>query len=287
MLLSRINDKNKQIFSLFLRHMKPNSLTRYKPLPSAIVKPIWLLNKGWFKPQFYGLEHLEAKRPALYIGNHTLYGFDSPSFVFGLYQHKKIWLRGLADHVHFYVPVWRNSLRKFGAFDGNRKAVTQLMRAREHILIYPGGSREVLKNKGEAYQLMWKERLGFADLAIQYGYDIIPFAAKGGDDAFNIVYDANDFNQSFLGKLARKTGFSRKFLRDGEFFLPIATGYKRIPFLPKPISLQFQFMPRISTTHYARNATENNKWELRQQVEHAIEQGLAELKNQSDHLKKP
>jgi hypothetical protein len=35
------------------------------------------------------------------------------------------------------------------------------------VLVYPGGGREVAKRKGEKYQLLWKERVGFARLAIE------------------------------------------------------------------------------------------------------------------------
>ena len=46
-------------------------------------------------------------------------------------------------------------------------------------------------NTREKYQLIWKERLGFAKLAIEYGYPIIPFAAVGAGDAYDIVPGRN------------------------------------------------------------------------------------------------
>jgi len=254
----------------------------FQPLPAPLVQPVWWLSKRWFKPRFYGLEHLDAKRPALYVGNHTIYGFDSPAFVLGIYQHKKIWLRGLADHFHFYFPLWRDALQQFGAFDGTRQAVDRLMQARQHILIYPGGSREVLKHKGEAYQLFWKQRLGFIELAIQHGYDIIPFAALGGEETLDIVYDGNDFKQSWLGKLAQKSGFSARFLRHREFFFPLVTGYKHIPFLPKPKALAYQFMPRLTTRHKDINASDEEKMALRHYIQQQIEIGLHMLRQQDD-----
>lgn len=261
--------------------MSQSPVIHFKPLAPPLLKPVWWLSKSWFKPRFYGLEHLDAKQPALYIGNHTIFGFDSPAFVLGVYQHKKIWLRGLADHFHFYFPLWRNLLQQFGAFDGTRDAVSALMQARQHILIYPGGSREVLKNKGEAYQLFWKQRLGFIELAIQHGYDIIPFAALGGEETLDIVYDANDFKHSLLGKLAKKSGFSHQFLRDGEFFFPLVTGYKHLPFVPKPLSLSYQFMPRIETHTLAQSPSLDCKLQLRDEVQQAVEQALTQLRQQA------
>jgi len=39
------------------------------------------------------------------------------------------------------------------------------------------------------YELLWKERLGFARLAIKHGYPIIPCAAVGTEDMLDIVMD--------------------------------------------------------------------------------------------------
>ena len=60
------------------------------------------------------------------------------------------------------------------------------------ILVYPGGGREVAKRKGESYKLIWKERMGFARLAIEHGYTIVPFAAVGAEEAVDIVLDGDN-----------------------------------------------------------------------------------------------
>ncbi|HRH91067.1 MAG TPA: hypothetical protein PLW01_04040, partial [Agitococcus sp.] len=81
-------------------------LTFSPPPLSRIKKALYLQNK-WFDPVFMGLEHLDRSRPALYVGNHTLYGtLDGPLMLLGLYEHKGIFLRSLGDYIHFKVPVW-------------------------------------------------------------------------------------------------------------------------------------------------------------------------------------
>ena len=37
--------------------------------------------------------------------------------------------------------------------------------------------------------MLWKERLGFARLAIEFGYPIVPFAAVGVEEMFDIIAD--------------------------------------------------------------------------------------------------
>jgi len=124
-------------------------------------------------------------------------------------------LRGVGDRIHFQIPFWGNFLQRYGAFEGTRESIHELMQMGEHILLYPGGGREVLKNKGEAYQLVWKSRYGFIELALAHGYDIIPFAAIGGEELVDIKYDSNDFRKSLLGKGLQRVGILQR-MRNGE-----------------------------------------------------------------------
>ena len=159
------------------------------------------------RPHFQGLENIPDTRPLLFVGNHTLFGIlDAPLLFAHLYQQKNIFLRSLGDHVHFHVPVWRDWLKKVGAVDGTRENCAALMQAGECILVFPGGAREVSKRKGESYQLMWGNRRGFARMAIEHGCTIVPFAAVGVEDVFDIVKDANDFFATRFGRLAKALG---------------------------------------------------------------------------------
>ena len=250
-------------------------LTFSPPPLSRIKKALYLQNK-WFDPVFMGLEHLDRSRPALYVGNHTLYGtLDGPLMLLGLYEHKGIFLRSLGDHIHFKVPLWGKLLVDNGCVAGTPENCQQLMEAKEHILVYPGGGREVMKNKDELYQLVWKQRTGFARMAMQNGYDIIPFAAVGADDAYTIQYDTNDFYQSKVGKWLQKTGISDKYLRGGDAFVPLAIG---LGLLPRPEKIYFAFGERISTTALqTQSENKDLQWQVREQVEAKIYQLMDDL----------
>lgn len=250
----------------------PDLLDFTPPSPQNAQRAYNLLAQ-WFSPTFSGLQHLDAARPALYVGNHTLLGFDVAPMVLGSYLERGIWLRGVGDRVHFRLPLWGRMVQQFGAFNGTRQSISQLMQHREHILIYPGGGREVMKNKGEAYQLIWKNRVGFIELALQHGYDIIPFAARGGEELFDLKYDSTDFKKSTLGKWAAKAHLLR-YMRDGEAFLPLATGLAGLPFVPRRAALHYQFMPRIETRHLPPECHNDIKWKLRDKVAASILDGL-------------
>ena len=121
-----------------------------------------------------------------------MYGvLDSPMLIVYLYTEHQVAVVSIADHSHFYLPLWRSVVKKFGAVDGVPAYVREAMRQGYSILVFPGGGREVLKREGEQYQLIWKQRYGFLKLAQEFGYDIVPFAALGGDEVFDIGFDAN------------------------------------------------------------------------------------------------
>ena len=129
-------------------------LTFVPPPLKKIEQALWL-QQQWFDPVFSGLDNIDRARPALYVGNHTLYGtLDAPLMLLGLYRHKGIFLRSLGDHIHFKIPLWRDLLWDNGCVAGTPENCQQLMQAKEHILVFPGGGREVMKNKGEEYQLV-------------------------------------------------------------------------------------------------------------------------------------
>ena len=209
------------------------------------IKCLSALSKLYFTPTFIGAEQLDASQPAMYVGNHSMYGvLDSPMLIDYLYNEHQVAVVSIADHSHFYLPLWRSVVKKFGAVDGVPAYVREAMQQGYSILVFPGGGREVLKREGEQYHLIWKQRYGFLKLAQEFGYDIVPFAALGGDEVFDIGFDANKVVQhQYFQKLLQVPQLSR-LLRKGEVIpsLPKHLIPKRLPFY-------FKFMPRQSLMH--------------------------------------
>lgn len=201
-----------------------------------------VLQRFYFKPTFIGIEHIKPSKPAMYVGNHTIYGvLDSPILIDYLFTEHKIAVVSLGDHVHFKVPLWRTLVQGMGAIDGLQESAREVMRQGYSILVFPGGGREVSKRKGEEYQLIWKERYGFLKLAQEFGYEIAPFVALGGDDVYDLAYDANALLQQGWFKKLLSIPKIDQMLRHGEVIPSIP---KNI--IPKRIPFYFKFMPRIS-----------------------------------------
>lgn len=237
-----------------------------------LVHRLTRLHDWYFKPRFYGKAHLKAQQPTMYIGNHTIYGVvDTPLLIDYLMNECGIVVISMADHVHFHVPVWDKVVQGFGGVQGLREHARAVMQAGYSILIFPGGGREVTKRKGEAYQLIWKQRYGFIQLAQEFNYNIVPFAAYGGDDVFDLRLDANDLLNNPLAKQLLKIPRLNKWLRQGEVIPSIP---KQV--IPKRVPLSFQFLAERAAPPVT--ATQDELKLFRDQLQQDIYNGIATLK---------
>src|SRR5271166_3843122 len=250
----------------------------FKP-PSLARLSLWLAPaRAWHRPSFIGVEHVDPSRPTLFVGNHTLYGVqDVPHILYELQRVHGIFPRTLADRLHFAFPVWRDLLTAVGCVKGTRENCETLMRAGQHLMVFPGGGREVFKRKNEAYQLIWKERTGFVQFAAAFGYRIVPFASLGADESLHIVLDARDIMNSPIGRLLRASGIADKYLRGGEELPPLVRGLG-LTWIPEPERFFISLGRPISTSHYRRQAEDVAAMqELRTKVAASIEAQLEQL----------
>jgi 1-acyl-sn-glycerol-3-phosphate acyltransferase len=227
-------------------------------------------------PVALGLEKVPREGAVLFVGNHTVFAvLDAPMLFMEIYEKTGRLVRALGDHLHFGLPLWRDLLRSFGTVDGTRENCIRLLEAGEPVLVFPGGGREVMKRKGEKYKLLWKERVGFARIAIQHGTPIVPFASVGVEDMFEIVADAEDILRSPLGDLLRVLGISKQaWFRDGDMIPPITIG-KGIATLPRLERQYFLFGDPIDTTRFDQDR--DACVALRSQVQEVVESEIQQL----------
>ena len=250
----------------------------FVPPPPAQMRRFFAFARRYFYPEFLGLWELDLKKPALFVGNHTIFGLtDAPLMIEHLYTQYGVMLRGLGDRGHFKVPGWGDFLVKHGMVLGTPDNCSALMRGGQSVLVFPGGGREVMRRKGEAYKLIWKQRTGFARLAIEHGYDIIPFGSVGPDESFRILVDASDVMNTRLWKwLAARTRLAEA-TRNGDMIPPFAFGLGPT-MLPRPQRYYFGFGQRIPTAHLDGRAGDSDLvWALREQVAQAVEGQIARL----------
>jgi 1-acyl-sn-glycerol-3-phosphate acyltransferase len=250
----------------------------FTPPPKDEMRALLSLPRFWFAPQFLGLAEIDVTKPALFVGNHTLFGLtDAPLMIEHLYTRYGVMLRGLGDRGHFAVPFWGDFLVKHGMVLGSPENCSALMQAGAHVLVFPGGGREVMRRKGEHYRLIWKSRAGFARLAIEHGYDIVPFGSVGPDESYRILFDAGDVTRTgWLHALAERLGLLR-LTRNGDLLPPLAIGVGPT-LIPRPQKYYFGFGPRIATEHLrGRQNDEAAVWSVRERVARAVQAQIARL----------
>lgn len=264
---------------------------QHKPFETELLTAdqLWRLTaplRFYFSPVFFGLDKIDPDKPTLLVGNHTIYGvLDAPLLIAQVFREKGILIRTLADHAHYDIPVWRSMLDKTGGVEGTRENCAKLMERGDHVMVFPGGAREVSKRKGEQYQLTWKRRTGFCSMAIRHGYNILPFAAVGPDDMYDILLDAEDILRSPVGKLLKRTGLLKKdgLLRGGDIIMPLTRGLGPT-MLPRPEKFYFSIGDEIDVSPYrGRDNDEDALFELRDQVAFAIQDQISELLTVREH----
>ncbi|WP_291809548.1 lysophospholipid acyltransferase family protein [Limnobacter sp.] len=233
----------------------------------------WYAAWNWLiEPEFEGLEHIPTEGPVLLVGNHSIMAFADGSLMMReIYRQHGIVCRSLGLHAHFKVPVWGKLLAANGAVDGTPENCTAMMQAGEHIIVYPGGGGEVMKRKGEQHTLRWKNRTGFARMAIQNNCTIVPFSTVGADDCFDILYDNAEFSQTRIGKaLIKATGVKE------EEFPPMLKGVGPT-LIPKPQKMYFKFHPPINVADFQHKNMDKASLALRNAVEATVQGGIDEL----------
>ena len=238
------------------------------PSDSAVGAANFIL-KPWSRitsPSFFGVERVPTDRPVMFIGNHTLMGMlDTPLLLLGTYEHTGHFCRSMGDHFHFQVPLWRDLLLAFGCVDGTRENCRAVMGDGHSLMIFPGGGREVFKQRGEAYKLLWGKRRGFARLALDFGYTIVPVASVGAEECYKIILDQDALMKTYIGsKIAQKS--PRK-----DVMLPTIVRGLYWSLLPIPQRFYFGFGHPIESVPYKECEDRDEAiWELREEVRKAL-----------------
>ncbi|KAJ3059831.1 hypothetical protein HK102_009806 [Quaeritorhiza haematococci] len=145
--------------------------------------------------------------------------------------------RALVDHLWTWIPGIAQFYYYCGCVPGTPYYAEKCMEAGHTVLVFPGGVNEVFRPSGyEKYSLVWKQRTGFARVAVKYGYTLIPVSTIGSDDNVRIVADLSIINHFF-----RLIGDKRR-----GWTLP----------WPNPVSYQMFYMkfgrPIYTATHPAK-----------------------------------
>ncbi|KAG9152580.1 hypothetical protein Leryth_022963 [Lithospermum erythrorhizon] len=142
-----------------------------------------------------GLTGVPDEGPVLLVGYHMLMGLELGPLLEAFLQEKKIMVRGIAHPSLFSEAADRgpgdvsffDTVRLYGGLPVSASNFFKLFAEKSHVLLYPGGAREALHFKGEAYKLFWPDQPEFVRMAAKFGATIVPFGAVGEDDILEVI----------------------------------------------------------------------------------------------------
>lgn len=118
----------------------------------------------WHGYEVHGMEKI-PEGPALIIFYHGAIPIDFYYFMAKIFIHKGRTCRVVADHFVFKIPGFSLLLDVFCALHGPREKCVEILRSGHLLAISPGGVREALLSD-ETYNIIWGNRKGFAQVAI-------------------------------------------------------------------------------------------------------------------------
>ena len=155
------------------------------------------------------------------------------------------------------IPGFQQLIAAGGALAGDPHAAETLLRQGELVVVYPGGVDDSLKLQRERYQLQWKQRAGFAKVALRAGVPIIPVAGLGIDEMYNVV--------------GREHWLGRRVFGGARYDLPVAFGAFGT-LIPKRVPQHYIVLPPIAPVGSADSPADVER--LRAQTYEAIDARL-------------
>lgn len=187
----------------------------------------------YFSARLEGREHIPQHGPALIVSNHALFALDSLVLGSLLVRELNRYPRFLADRALWKVPGLRHVITAIGGLPGDPRSAEALLRDGELVVVYPGGVDDSLKRDAQRYRLMWKQRAGFARVAMAARVPIVPVVGLGIDEMYSV--------------LGREHWLGRRLFGSERYDLPVPAGaYGTL--LPRPVEQHYLALPPIDSS---------------------------------------
>jgi 1-acyl-sn-glycerol-3-phosphate acyltransferase len=150
-----------------------------------------LLYRHYFRVESLGHEHVPAEGPVVLVSNHAgLLPFDGAMIVTDLLLRPDPprLARSVVDRFVGALPWVNVFMARMGQVIGRRTTVRDLLADEQPVLVFPEGTRGVLKPITERHRLQ-PFHPGFVREALRAGAPVIPIAVVGSDDQSPILAD--------------------------------------------------------------------------------------------------
>ncbi|XP_033855029.1 monoacylglycerol/Diacylglycerol O-acyltransferase-like [Acipenser ruthenus] len=137
----------------------------------------------WHGYEIHGLEKIPDKGPALIVYYHGAIPIDYYYFLANVIIQKGRTCHSVADHFLFKLPGFKLLLEVFSVMHGPQQECVRALKNGHLLAISPGGVREAIFSD-ETYTLIWGNRKGFAQVAIDAKVPIIPMFTQNVREGF-------------------------------------------------------------------------------------------------------
>ncbi|NXS02344.1 TMM68 protein, partial [Oxylabes madagascariensis] len=149
----------------------------------------------WHGYELHGVENL-PEGPGILVYYHGAIPIDYLYFLSRLFLWKKRLCLSVADHFVFRLPGLKLLLAVTGVIPGTREECLVALKNGYLVSISPGGVREALFSD-ESYQLMWGNRKGFAQVALEAKVPIIPMYTQNVREGYRMFKERRFFRQLY------------------------------------------------------------------------------------------
>ncbi|RMC15389.1 hypothetical protein DUI87_07580 [Hirundo rustica rustica] len=139
----------------------------------------------WHGYELHGVENI-PEGPGLVVFYHGATPVDYIYFSARLHIMTKRRCRVVADHFVFRLPGFRILIEVLGILHGPKEACVRTLEKGHLLAIAPGGVREALFSD-EMYTILWSDRKGFAQVAIDAKVPIIPMFTQNVREGFRTL----------------------------------------------------------------------------------------------------
>nr|XP_009507457.1 PREDICTED: transmembrane protein 68-like [Phalacrocorax carbo] len=149
----------------------------------------------WHGYELHGVENL-PEGPGILVYYHGAIPLDYLYFLSRLFLWKKRICLSVADHFVFRLPGLKLLLEVTGIMPGTREECLVALKNGHLVSISPGGVREALFSN-ESYQLMWGNRKGFAQVALDAKVPIIPMYTQNVREGYRMFKERRFFRELY------------------------------------------------------------------------------------------
>jgi 1-acyl-sn-glycerol-3-phosphate acyltransferase len=153
----------------------------------------------WFHAKLEGAIRIPREGAALLVGNHAFAGIDGMVLGMLVLRETGRVVRFLGERHLWDVPGFRAIITALGAVPGEPEAAVKLLQGGDLVAVYPGGVDDSFKPSTEKYRLQWKDRAGFARVAMRARVPILPVAGLGIDEMYTVVGRERWVGRSVMG----------------------------------------------------------------------------------------